>query len=100
MCADKRSGMQCNKALDDGDVKVLCGPASELATSFFNDHIVEDRPIGEQPGECRMELELNKLGPGKMELGLDRKELGPAGRKELGQHTIVVEELHSWTWAS
>jgi hypothetical protein len=70
------------------------------STSFFNDHIVEDRPIGEQPGECRMELELNKLGAGKMEFGLDRQELELAGRKELGQHRIVVEELHSWTWAS
>jgi hypothetical protein len=47
-----------------------------------------------------MELELNKPGPGKMEFGLGRKELELAGRKELGQHRIVVEELHSWTWAS
>jgi hypothetical protein len=47
-----------------------------------------------------MELELNKPGPGKKEFGLDRKELEPVGRKELGQHKIVVEELHSWTWAS
>jgi len=78
-------------------MKVMCGPANELAQLIFSGHIAEGRPIEEQPGH-RLELELNKPGH-KMELGPGRKEQGP-GRMELGQHKIAVEELHSWTWAS